>query len=954
MAFADKLDKLVGLYVDRPCTCFGGGCATLLLLTAVAVMSGAMTMTLDQESAWAVHSGHFTQNRNAWYQARDMVSHERRLQEGDGPKDLLLMYKAGEGNTMFTPQILKDMCIFEGRLFKEGDTAVCDAAKHEQVRCPAFSPISIFYGDVRQTVKNGCPLLDQSAVDTKVKEIAVDVAKFGSSSRFAPILSSDFHKTNLTMHLRSTYRIQGTDAAAAEDYLKTEIFASTDPPTSYGFLRSAFQGDDDRMVASGSIRVRYFYEFDEFMLMLPADFSLAICSMIFVFATMYLHLGSFYLAAFGMWQIVASLPIGALFYRKLFMVDYFEFLHILVVYLVLGVGADDIFVLLDSWRHVKAQYGIGYGKPEGKREAMASALKETWVRTAGAIFNTSFTTGVAFMSMSVSGVMPMKTCGWFASIAIILNYIFTIFFTPSLLMVYQYYFCGKRCCCPHPFKPVPAEKETVPAEAGGEDGSGCFSRLIERFLHKVYLPNMQRKVGGLRVLPLAFVLIMTAVGVQGAIFASMLTPPSKSEEWFPQNHMWLNLGPFISETFYSPDHDRYDRTTIVWGIAGMNFDEFNQYKPDDFPAKVEFDETFDISTAAAQQAYLDMCQKLRTLKCNAVGCRGGNKYVLEQGTYQAFACPLEDFQRWLAATQNRTDMPTGSEFLGLLKTFRKEADHSTYGENTKGMLRVDYSALIGFQGDKLKHIAIEVRSTMLEQEPYGTGVGVRSLINDFVQEQAKSMPDSMKSVRVAGDRFANFDLGQELVSGLFSGMAIAGPLVFLVLLLSTRNIVLALYAVISVAGIVVSVLGFCKSAMDYDLGVGEAIAGIIVIGYSVDYVVHFAHTYCEASKHGISDREGRATFTIKNMGSTVFAGALTTAGSGVFMFFCFLSFFTKMALLICMTIFYSFLFSLCFFMGLCFLVGPEGNFGSICCCMKKSESAPPPKEVEEKQTPSPV
>jgi len=205
----------------------------------------------------------------------------------------------------------------------------------------------------------------------------------------------------------------------------------------------------------------------------------------------------------------------------------------------------------------------------------------------------------------------------------------------------------------------------------------------------------------------------------------------------------------------------------------------------------------------------------------------------------------------------------------------------------------------------------------------------------------------MKSLKMANQQFARYDLGQELVSGLFSGMAIAGPLVFVVLLFSTGNIVLALYAIVSVGGIVVSVLGFCKSVMDYDLGIGEAIAGIIVIGYSVDYVLHLAHTYCQAAVHGLKTRDERSAYTIEHMGSTVFAGALTTGGSSIFMFICYLTFFTKMAVLICMTIVYSFLYSMILFMGLCFLIGPEGNFGSICCCMQRSRSNDVKEEKEE-------
>merc|ERR1711920_1185497 len=99
----------------------------------------------------------------------------------------------------------------------------------------------------------------------------------------------------------------------------------------------------------------------------------------------------------------------------------------------------------------------------------------------------------------------------------------------------------------------------------------------------------------------------------------------------------------------------------------------------------------------------------------------------------------------------------------------------------------------------------------------------------------------------------------------FSGCSIALPVAFLVLLASTRNFIISLYAVLSVAAIVLCVLGFCKSAMDWDLGIGEAIAGVIVIGYSVDYVVHLAHIYTEASSHGLNRRSERAEFAVKNM-----------------------------------------------------------------------------------------
>jgi len=519
-------------------------------------------------------------------------------------------------------------------------------------------------------------------------------------------------------------------------------------------------------------------------------------------------------------------------------------------------------------------------------------------------------------------------------------------------MVHQRHFGGKRCCCPNPAVPAPAAPKGADGAKAEVKGSGCFSGCIERFLARYYLPAMLKRVGPVKPLPLLFVAVMTAVAVQGTYFSSQLTPPSKPEEWFPENHMWTGFQEFVSTTYYSPDYERFNRAWLVWGVSGMNFDDFNQYKPDDFPAKVKFDPAFDLSTSEAQRAFLDTCREIRRLGCSLPGCRSKDKtFVLKVGNQEAVSCVLEDFQRWLAATRNISVLPTGPTFLSLFSSFRDTASHKDYGDKTDGALAPDYKKNIGFIKGHLSYVAIEMRVAMLRREPYGTGVEVRKLADRFVEDRKAAMPASMKSLTVASRSFADFDLGQELVSGLFSGMAIAGPLVFAVLLFSTRNIVLSLYAVLSVTGIVVCVLGFCKQPMDYDLGVGEAIAGIIVIGFSVDYVVHFAHMYCEGARSGLQTRDERAAFTIEKMGSTVFAGAITTAGSGIFMFFCFLTFFTKMATLICMTIVYSFLFALCMFMGLCFLIGPEGNFGNICCCFPARGAVQEPKTQAQEDAP---
>ena len=65
------------------------------------------------------------------------------------------------------------------------------------------------------------------------------------------------------------------------------------------------------------------------------------------------------------------------------------------------------------------------------------------------------------------------------------------------------------------------------------------------------------------------------------------------------------------------------------------------------------------------------------------------------------------------------------------------------------------------------------------------------------------------------------------------------------------------------------------------------------------------------------------------MGVTVLAGAITTAGSAVFMTLCQMTFFYKMSLLITITILFSLVYSMGYLTSLCILIGPEHNFGII-------------------------
>merc|ERR1711924_544028 len=100
----------------------------------------------------------------------------------------------------------------------------------------------------------------------------------------------------------------------------------------------------------------------------------------------------------------------------------------------------------------------------------------------------------------------------------------------------------------------------------------------------------------------------------------------------------------------------------------------------------------------------------------------------------------------------------------------------------------------------------------------------------------------------------------------------------------------------------------------------------MVIGLSVDYVVHLADAYLEAPAE---DRLERCKFMLVKMGLAVVNGGVTTIGAAGFMCACYITFFEKFGIVILATVFQSVVTALFFFSAMMALFGPQGTSGNI-------------------------
>jgi predicted RND superfamily exporter protein len=119
-------------------------------------------------------------------------------------------------------------------------------------------------------------------------------------------------------------------------------------------------------------------------------------------------------------------------YQYIFQLRYFGVLHILTLYIILGIGADDIFVFYDTWKNSASK---------GKAIAgdLSTRLSWTFRRASKAMLVTSATTFVAFVATAVTPFVGIQTFGVFAATLVLVNYLIVITFFPCVV--------GTTCFC---------------------------------------------------------------------------------------------------------------------------------------------------------------------------------------------------------------------------------------------------------------------------------------------------------------------------------------------------------------------------------------------------------------------------------------------------------------------------------------------------------------------------
>ncbi|KRY70775.1 Protein dispatched -like protein 1 [Trichinella pseudospiralis] len=136
--------------------------------------------------------------------------------------------------------------------------------------------------------------------------------------------------------------------------------------------------------------------------------------------------------------IIMSLGVANFLYTIVFNVRFFPFINLLTLIMVIGIGADDAFILHQAWKMAEKEDG---------ENSSEDVIRNTLSHASTAMFVTSATTAAAFFSNLLSPIVVLRCFGLFAGIAILCNYVFTILWLPAVIVLLRRYNCKRDSGC---------------------------------------------------------------------------------------------------------------------------------------------------------------------------------------------------------------------------------------------------------------------------------------------------------------------------------------------------------------------------------------------------------------------------------------------------------------------------------------------------------------------------
>jgi hypothetical protein len=538
------------------------------------------------------------------------------------------------------------------------------------------------------------------------------------------------------------------------------------------------------------------------------------------------------------------------------------------------------------------------------------------------------------------------TFGFWCCGLIMVNYCSVNTLYLAAVSVYDSHFAGKKLCCGQ----APCMKK-LPSTTSEANEAKANSSCTRTFFEQTFF----QFVSSFRV-PL--VVVWVALFVTYAMCAMQLKPDPEAPKLLPDSDPYMQWTDTLVEHFGALNNPKLITVNLIFGIDRNTPIDRQGTNPADVTDRgiVNWSglSASDEEWVQAQTWLSDLCFDLEQKS-------GSTSSALKIGSGDLFGqspikCFWTQLKQWAIQNGHAWPAPSFRKLEVTMSAFLRSADL----QNPQDTNYDRWSRNLFFASDDSqpygvapKFFTIDVKLSVQADILYKDGLDIWEAWEEYCKQWRASAPKFLQrgfyftDIRKGSGAFHWFTLQSKITNEAFIGMAMALGFASIVLLLATRNIVVAFSAIISISSIVCSVMALMY-CLGWKLGVIEALVLVMVIGLSVDYVVHMADAYLEAPAE---DRFGRTKFMLVRMGFAVINGGITTIGAAALMCLCYITFFQKFGIVILATVFQSLVTALFFFSAMMALFGPEGTFGQISFGLKKRNSRKQDPQTEHTKAP---
>jgi hypothetical protein len=251
----------------------------------------------------------------------------------------------------------------------------------------------------------------------------------------------------------------------------------------------------------------------------------------FVLVVLWWMSSSLFLTLCGLLNIVISFPLGLFVWAVVLDEPGVTYLMYNGIFIILGIGCDDIFVFLDAFRQAHEQ-------PPHISGSLETRFAWAYRRAATAMFTTSFTTCLAFAGCALSEIWDIRCFGVVNGFMVFFNFLLVITFFPAAMLLHEKYLlaCAPWCtpqrivfrCCKRAAPPAAADEGSGSAEGG----ANLNSNFLEEFYGGAYADFV---LGHKRKIVALFGVLLLG---SSALWTLKLEPATKPFTFFDDAHFY--------------------------------------------------------------------------------------------------------------------------------------------------------------------------------------------------------------------------------------------------------------------------------------------------------------------------------------------------------------------------------------------------------------------------------